>query len=102
MAWQTGPSSERHAVQRSCMESLLPKRRRNAGPALRDRKCPDSSAFPWQVGFGLEHVSREQIREVEEDLDELYDSLEMYNPSDSGPEMEDTESILSTPKPKLK
>uniref|UniRef100_A0A670JSD0 Phosphofurin acidic cluster sorting protein 1 n=1 Tax=Podarcis muralis TaxID=64176 RepID=A0A670JSD0_PODMU len=54
------------------------------------------------VGFGLEHVSREQIREVEEDLDELYDSLEMYNPSDSGPEMEDTESILSTPKPKLK
>ncbi|KAM6434749.1 phosphofurin acidic cluster sorting protein 1 isoform 1-T1 [Liasis olivaceus] len=55
-----------------------------------------------EVGFGLEHVSREQIREVEEDLDELYDSLEMYNPSDSGPEMEDTESILSTPKPKLK
>uniref|UniRef100_A0A4X1U2E4 Phosphofurin acidic cluster sorting protein 1 n=1 Tax=Sus scrofa TaxID=9823 RepID=A0A4X1U2E4_PIG len=54
-----------------------------------------------EVGFGLEHVSREQIREVEEDLDELYDSLEMYNPSDSGPEMEETESILSTPKPKL-
>lgn len=58
--------------------------------------------FCLQVGFGLEHVSREQIREVEEDLDELYDSLEMYNPSDSGPEMEETESILSTPKPKLK
>ncbi|XP_030075046.1 phosphofurin acidic cluster sorting protein 1 [Microcaecilia unicolor] len=55
-----------------------------------------------EVGFGLEHVSQEQIREVEEDLDELYDSLEMYNPSDSGPEMEETESILSTPKPKLK
>ncbi|XP_069500991.1 phosphofurin acidic cluster sorting protein 1 isoform X3 [Ambystoma mexicanum] len=55
-----------------------------------------------EVGFGLEHVSREQIREVEEDLDELYDSLEMYNPSDSGPEMEENESILSTPKPKLK
>uniref|UniRef100_W5M041 Phosphofurin acidic cluster sorting protein 1a n=1 Tax=Lepisosteus oculatus TaxID=7918 RepID=W5M041_LEPOC len=54
----------------------------------------------WQVGFGLEHVSREQIQEVEEDLDELYDSL--YNPSDSGPEMEETESILSTPKPKLR
>uniref|UniRef100_A0A8C6PGX1 Phosphofurin acidic cluster sorting protein 1 n=1 Tax=Nothobranchius furzeri TaxID=105023 RepID=A0A8C6PGX1_NOTFU len=54
-----------------------------------------------QVGFGLEHVSREQIQEVEEDLDELYDSLEMYNPSDSGPEMEETDSILSTPKPKL-
>ncbi|XP_066575049.1 phosphofurin acidic cluster sorting protein 1 [Amia ocellicauda] len=55
-----------------------------------------------EVGFGLEHVSREQIQEVEEDLDELYDSLEMYNPSDSGPEMEETESIISTPKPKLK
>uniref|UniRef100_A0A8C4H9D0 Phosphofurin acidic cluster sorting protein 1 n=1 Tax=Dicentrarchus labrax TaxID=13489 RepID=A0A8C4H9D0_DICLA len=55
-----------------------------------------------EVGFGLEHVSREQIQEVEEDLDELYDSLEMYNPSDSGPEMEETDSILSTPKPKLR
>lgn len=55
-----------------------------------------------QVDFGLEHVSREQIQEVEEDLDELYDSLEMYNPSDSGPEMEETDSILSTPKPKLR
>lgn len=55
-----------------------------------------------QVGFGLEHVSREQIQEVEEDLDELYDSLEMYNPSDSGPELEETDSILSTPKPKLR
>uniref|UniRef100_A0AAR2IUD0 Phosphofurin acidic cluster sorting protein 1 n=2 Tax=Pygocentrus nattereri TaxID=42514 RepID=A0AAR2IUD0_PYGNA len=54
-----------------------------------------------QVAFGLDHVSQEQIRDVEEDLDELYDSLEMYNPSDSGPDMEETESILSTPKPKL-
>uniref|UniRef100_A0A674JVX8 Phosphofurin acidic cluster sorting protein 1 n=1 Tax=Terrapene triunguis TaxID=2587831 RepID=A0A674JVX8_9SAUR len=65
------------------------------------RKLASASAVT-RVGFGLEHVSREQIREVEEDLDELYDSLEMYNPSDSGPEMEETESILSTPKPKLK
>ncbi|KAJ8246787.1 hypothetical protein GJAV_G00255400 [Gymnothorax javanicus] len=55
-----------------------------------------------EVGFGLEHVSREQIQEVEEDLDDLYDSLELYNPSDSGPEMEETDSILSTPKPKLR
>ncbi|KAM9834426.1 phosphofurin acidic cluster sorting protein 1-like [Syngnathus typhle] len=55
-----------------------------------------------EVGFGLEHVSREQIQEVEEDLDELYDSLEMYNPSDSGPDMEETDSIMSTPKPKLR
>ncbi|XP_063059803.1 phosphofurin acidic cluster sorting protein 1a [Engraulis encrasicolus] len=55
-----------------------------------------------EVGFGLDHVSQEQIQDVEEDLDELYDSLEMYNPSDSGPEMDDTDSIHSTPKPKLR
>ncbi|KAJ3610545.1 hypothetical protein NHX12_022637 [Muraenolepis orangiensis] len=41
-------------------------------------------------------------QEAEEDLDLLYDSLEVYNQSDSGPEMEDNESVLSTPKPKLK
>lgn len=76
------------------------------------RGCSSSASVFWphvlpsgllvQVGFGLEHVSREQIQEVEEDLDELYDSLEMYNPSDSGPEMEENDSILSTPKPKLR
>uniref|UniRef100_A0A8C1M052 Phosphofurin acidic cluster sorting protein 1-like n=1 Tax=Cyprinus carpio TaxID=7962 RepID=A0A8C1M052_CYPCA len=53
-------------------------------------------------GFGLDHVSQEQIRDVEEDLDELYDSLEMYNHSDSGPDMDETDSIISTPKPKLR
>ncbi|XP_023652056.2 phosphofurin acidic cluster sorting protein 2 [Paramormyrops kingsleyae] len=42
----------------------------------------------------------DQTQEVEEDLDLLYDSLD--NQSDSGPEVEDTESLLSTPKPKLK
>ncbi len=55
-----------------------------------------------QVGFGLDHVSQEQIRDVEEDLDELYDSLEMYNPSDSDPDMEETDSIISIPKPQLR
>ncbi|KAM9437124.1 phosphofurin acidic cluster sorting protein 1a isoform 2-T2 [Salvelinus alpinus] len=55
-----------------------------------------------EVDFGLKNVSQEHIRDVEEDLDELYDSLEMYNHSDSGPEMEETDSILSTPKPKLR
>ncbi|KAL0993931.1 hypothetical protein UPYG_G00115690 [Umbra pygmaea] len=55
-----------------------------------------------EVDFGLENVSQENIRDVEEDLDELYDSLEMYNPSDSGPDVEETDSILSTPKPKLR
>ncbi|KAM4720934.1 phosphofurin acidic cluster sorting protein 1 isoform 2-T2 [Rhinophrynus dorsalis] len=53
-----------------------------------------------EVGFGLDHVSRDEIRE--EDLDDLYDSLEMFNPSDSCPELEESESVLSTPKPKLK
>lgn len=39
---------------------------------------------------------------AEEDLDLLYDGLEVYNPSDSGPELDDNDSILSTPKPKLR
>ncbi|XP_071374506.1 phosphofurin acidic cluster sorting protein 2-like, partial [Centroberyx affinis] len=44
----------------------------------------------------------ERSQEAEEDLDLLYDSLEVYNPSDSGPELEDNDSVLSTPKPKLR
>ncbi|XP_036402954.1 phosphofurin acidic cluster sorting protein 2-like isoform X1 [Megalops cyprinoides] len=44
----------------------------------------------------------DQTQEVEEDLDLLYNSLEEYNQSDSAPEIEDNESVLSTPKPKLK
>ncbi|XP_066534628.1 phosphofurin acidic cluster sorting protein 1 isoform X2 [Hoplias malabaricus] len=43
----------------------------------------------------------DQTQEVE-DLDLLYDSLEEHNRSDSGPDMEDSESVLSTPKPTLK
>ncbi|XP_070772574.1 phosphofurin acidic cluster sorting protein 1 [Enoplosus armatus] len=43
-----------------------------------------------------------QSQEAEEDLDLLYDSLEVYNLSDSGPELDDNDSILSTPKPKLR
>lgn len=39
---------------------------------------------------------------MEEDLDLLYDTLDMENPSDSGPDMEDDDSVLSTPKPKLR
>uniref|UniRef100_A0A8C4T3T9 Phosphofurin acidic cluster sorting protein 2 n=1 Tax=Erpetoichthys calabaricus TaxID=27687 RepID=A0A8C4T3T9_ERPCA len=42
----------------------------------------------------------EQAPEVEEDLD--LDSLDIENPSDSGPEVDDDDSVLSTPKPKLK
>ncbi|XP_073495265.1 phosphofurin acidic cluster sorting protein 2 isoform X5 [Phyllobates terribilis] len=44
----------------------------------------------------------EHVPEVEEDMDLLYDTLDIENPSDSGPEMEDDDSVLSTPKPKLK
>uniref|UniRef100_A0A671VPF4 Phosphofurin acidic cluster sorting protein 1a n=1 Tax=Sparus aurata TaxID=8175 RepID=A0A671VPF4_SPAAU len=42
------------------------------------------------------------VSEAEEDLDLLYDSLEVYNQSDSGPELDDNDSIVSTPKPKLR
>uniref|UniRef100_A0A8C9AHT7 Phosphofurin acidic cluster sorting protein 2 n=1 Tax=Prolemur simus TaxID=1328070 RepID=A0A8C9AHT7_PROSS len=44
----------------------------------------------------------EHVPEAEEDLDLLYDTLDMENPSDSGPDMEDDDSVLSTPKPKLR
>lgn len=39
---------------------------------------------------------------MEEDLDLLYDTLDVENPSDSGPDLEDDDSVLSTPKPKLR
>ncbi|XP_071380548.1 phosphofurin acidic cluster sorting protein 2 [Centroberyx affinis] len=42
----------------------------------------------------------EPAPEVEEDLD--LESLDFENPSDSGPELDDDDSVLSTPKPKLK
>ncbi|XP_064365928.1 phosphofurin acidic cluster sorting protein 1-like isoform X2 [Dromaius novaehollandiae] len=44
----------------------------------------------------------DQAQEVEEDLGLLYDSLEECNNSDSGPEIEDNESVHSTPKPTLR
>ncbi|XP_042525084.1 phosphofurin acidic cluster sorting protein 2 isoform X5 [Dipodomys spectabilis] len=43
----------------------------------------------------------EHVPEAEEDLDLLYDTLDVDNPSDSGPDMDDDDSVLSTPKPKL-
>ncbi|XP_048217849.1 phosphofurin acidic cluster sorting protein 2 isoform X2 [Perognathus longimembris pacificus] len=39
---------------------------------------------------------------TEEDLDLLCDTLDVDNPSDSGPDMDDDDSVLSTPKPKLR
>ncbi|XP_026700871.1 phosphofurin acidic cluster sorting protein 2-like isoform X1 [Athene cunicularia] len=44
----------------------------------------------------------DQTQEVEEDLGLLYDSLEECNNSDSGPDIEDNESVHSTPKPTLR
>ncbi|KAJ1070047.1 hypothetical protein K5549_020490, partial [Capra hircus] len=44
----------------------------------------------------------EHVPEVEEDLDLLYDTLDVEDPSDSGPDLEDDGSVLSTPKPKLR
>ncbi|ERE74055.1 phosphofurin acidic cluster sorting protein 2 [Cricetulus griseus] len=44
----------------------------------------------------------EHVPEVEEDLDLLYDTLDVDHPSDSGPDMDDDDSVLSTPKPKLR
>ncbi|XP_033927567.1 phosphofurin acidic cluster sorting protein 1 isoform X2 [Melopsittacus undulatus] len=55
-----------------------------------------------EVGFGLEAVAGARMRSVAEDLDELYDTLEIFNPSDSGADMDDTDSVLSTPKPRLR
>uniref|UniRef100_A0A8C2IN25 Si:ch211-126j24.1 n=1 Tax=Cyprinus carpio TaxID=7962 RepID=A0A8C2IN25_CYPCA len=64
------------------------------------RVCTD--ILPLHLSLGvLDSDPVDQTQEVE-DLDLLYDSLEVYNQSDSGPEMEDNESLLSTPKPKLK
>ncbi|KAL8194439.1 UNVERIFIED_CONTAM: Phosphofurin acidic cluster sorting protein 2 [Gekko kuhli] len=51
--------------------------------------------------FDSEQDPAEHVAEAEEDLDLLYDTLDIDNPSDSGPDMEDDESVLSTPKPKL-
>ncbi|XP_078728114.1 phosphofurin acidic cluster sorting protein 1 isoform X1 [Lampetra fluviatilis] len=52
----------------------------------------------------LEQDPGDQTREMEEeeDLNLLYDSLELDNPSDSGPDMDDNESVVSAPKPTLK
>ncbi|XP_067277360.1 phosphofurin acidic cluster sorting protein 1 isoform X2 [Pseudorasbora parva] len=46
-----------------------------------------------------EVLDSDPVDQAQEDLDLLYDSLEVYQ-SDSGPE--DSESVLSTPKPKLR
>uniref|UniRef100_A0A665T451 Uncharacterized protein n=1 Tax=Echeneis naucrates TaxID=173247 RepID=A0A665T451_ECHNA len=49
-----------------------------------------------------EVLDSDPVGPSQEDLDLLYDSLEVYNASDSSPELDDSDSILSTPKPKLR
>lgn len=44
----------------------------------------------------------DQTQEAEEDLGLLYDSAEECNNSESSPEIEDNESVHSTPKPTLR
>nr|XP_034959326.1 phosphofurin acidic cluster sorting protein 2 isoform X2 [Zootoca vivipara] len=58
--------------------------------------------FPRGQVLDSEQDPADHVPEVEEDLDLLYDTLDIENPSDSGPDMEDDDSVLSTPKPKLK
>lgn len=56
--------------------------------------------FKYLQVLDSEQDPAEPPPEVEEDLD--LESLEFENPSDSGPDLDDDESVLSTPKPKLK
>ncbi|XP_077612870.1 phosphofurin acidic cluster sorting protein 2 [Crocuta crocuta] len=44
----------------------------------------------------------ERVREAEEDLDLLCDALDVERASDSGPDLEEDDSVLSAPKPRLR
>ncbi|NXP36054.1 PACS1 protein, partial [Leiothrix lutea] len=69
------------------------------------RKMSRTPSITRQPNFKQKFVAllkRFKTQEVEEDLGLLYDSLEECNNSDSGPEMEDNESVHSTPKPTLR
>ncbi|KAF3850386.1 hypothetical protein F7725_012158 [Dissostichus mawsoni] len=60
---------------------------------LRRFKVPDEVLNSDPVGGGPEAA---------EDLDLLYDSLQGCDPSDSGPEFDDSDIIMISPKPKLR
>ncbi|KAL3066208.1 hypothetical protein OYC64_016206 [Pagothenia borchgrevinki] len=60
---------------------------------LRRFKVPDEVLDSDPMGGGPEAA---------EDLDQLYDSLQGYDPSDSGPELDDSDIIMISPKPKLR
>uniref|UniRef100_A0A7N9AYZ9 Phosphofurin acidic cluster sorting protein 2 n=1 Tax=Mastacembelus armatus TaxID=205130 RepID=A0A7N9AYZ9_9TELE len=71
-------------------------------------KCSDNYSEEEYESFSSEQEASDDAVQVfscdftveEEDLD--LDSVEFENPSDSGPELDDDDSVLSTPKPKLK
>ncbi|XP_015269863.1 PREDICTED: phosphofurin acidic cluster sorting protein 2 [Gekko japonicus] len=71
-------------------------------PFIRDGSDRMALIIVYVYVFDSEQDPAEHVAEAEEDLDLLYDTLDIDNPSDSGPDMEDDESVLSTPKPKLK
>lgn len=65
------------------------------------RSAVTATVFVFLKVLDSEQDPAEPPPEVEEeDLD--LDSVEFENPSDSGPELDDDDSVLSTPKPKLK
>lgn len=67
--------------------------------------------YSWAVEDVCVHVTWVKVLDSEQDPaepppeaeeEEDLDSVEFENPSDSGPELDDDDSVLSTPKPKLK
>uniref|UniRef100_A0AAR2L6K0 Uncharacterized protein n=1 Tax=Pygocentrus nattereri TaxID=42514 RepID=A0AAR2L6K0_PYGNA len=88
------PKKSRRIVIRTTSMTRQPNFKQKFVALLKRFKVTDEvSGSKW-------HQSR-QTQEVE-DLDLLYDSLEEHNHSDSGPDVEDNESVLSTPKPTLR
>ena len=55
-------------------------------------------------GLGDEIAQQSELpgNEAMSNLDFLYDELNDFNTSDSCPELDDTVSVVSTPKPKLR
>lgn len=92
-AWVTGAAAGRGACG-SVPSALWPYE-------LPPKPVPPHAPSPLQV-LDSEQDPAERVPEAEEDLDLLYDTLDMENPSDSGPDLEDDDSVLSTPKPKLR
>uniref|UniRef100_A0A673CBZ1 Uncharacterized protein n=1 Tax=Sphaeramia orbicularis TaxID=375764 RepID=A0A673CBZ1_9TELE len=92
-SFSSGQEGSDDAVQTQVIKPTQPNFKQKFVALLKRFKVSDEVLDSDPVGQG---------QEAEEDLDLLYDSLEVYNPSDSGPELDDNDSIISTPKPKLR